>query len=207
MPELPVEPPTDFRAAWHRRAWNRWLAARISARRDVSVDGRLWVNGRPLIDLREGGRLELGDGVLLNSSNRGYHLNLHAPVKLFADRPGALIRIGSGTRVHGSCIHAYQAIEVGERCLIAANCQIMDGSGHDLALDEPARRGETCGMSSPVRIHDDVWLGTGTIVLPGVEIGTGSVVAAGSVVTKDIPAQVLAGGNPARVLGAADQPG
>ncbi len=62
-------------------------------------------------------------------------------------------------------------------------------------------------MSSPVRIHDDVWLGTGTIVLPGVEIGTGSVVAAGSVVTKDIPAQVLAGGNPARVLGAADQPG
>jgi len=52
----------------------------------------------------------------------------------------------------------------------------------------------------PVSIADDVWIGGGAVILPGVSIGAGSVIAAGSVVTKDVPSGVLAGGNPCRVL-------
>jgi maltose O-acetyltransferase len=58
------------------------------------------------------------------------------------------------------------------------------------------------GMSAPsvVTIHDDVWIGARVIILPGVTVGSGSVLAAGAVVTKDVPAMTVVGGNPARVL-------
>jgi acetyltransferase-like isoleucine patch superfamily enzyme len=91
-------------------------------------------------------------------------------------------------------------ITIGKNCLIAANCQIMDNSGHDLSFDDVANRINTTGVSSPVTIGDDVWIGANCIILPGVTIGQGSVVSAGSVVTKDIPSMVIAGGIPARVL-------
>ena len=57
-------------------------------------------------------------------------------------------------------------------------------------------------MAAPITIGDDVWIGGGAIVCPGVSIGNNAVIGAGSVVTKDIPANVVAAGNPARVIGA-----
>jgi len=113
---------------------------------------------------------------------------------------GARITIGRHTRIHGSCLHARSLIEIGERCLIAANCQILDSSGHELLLEDPARRNSSRDVPRPVTIGNDVWIGTGSIILPGVTIGDGSVVAAGSVVTKDVPSGVLAGGNPCRII-------
>ncbi|MGD6831895.1 acyltransferase [Sutcliffiella halmapala] len=160
----------------------------------------LQLAGMPMIDIRNGGRVVLGDGVTLNSSNKGYHINMHSPVKLFSDRQGSEIRIGNNTRIHGTCIHAYEKITIGHNCLIAANCNIMDGSGHDLSFDDVANRINTTGDSSPVTIKDNVWIGANSIILPGVTIGEGSVIAAGSVVCKDIPAYSIAGGNPARVI-------
>ena len=163
------------------------------------------VHGRPIIDLRHGATLHIGEHVTLNSRNFGYHLNMHSPVKLYADRPGAAIVIGDRCRIHGSCIHAYASITIGDNCLIAANCQIIDGSGHSLSFDDVDNRINTTGESRPIVIEDSVWLGANTIVLPGVRIGRGSVVAAGSVVTKDIPAMVLAGGIPARTIRTAEE--
>ena len=55
-------------------------------------------------------------------------------------------------------------------------------------------------MAKPITIADDVWIGGGAVLLPGITIGQGSVIAAGSVVTKDIPAGVVAGGNPCRII-------
>jgi acetyltransferase-like isoleucine patch superfamily enzyme len=106
----------------------------LSRKHNVEINGKLVLNGFPIIDIRKAGHLYIGNGVTLNSKNVGYHINMHSPVKLFADRPGAQIRIGDHTRVHGTCIHAYQSIEIGSGCLIAANCQIMDCNGHDLVL-------------------------------------------------------------------------
>jgi acetyltransferase-like isoleucine patch superfamily enzyme len=124
---------------------------------------------------------------------------MFSPVKLMADRLNAKIEIGDDTRIHGTCIHAQERIIIGSRCLIAANCQIVDNSGHDLSGDNPSARIITSGMTKPILIEDDVWIGTGVIVLPGSRIGRGSVIGAGSVVSGNIPAMSLAVGAPCRV--------
>lgn len=66
--------------------------------------------GFPIIDIRKGGRIIIGQNVTLNSRNRGYHGLLCSPVKLYSDRYNSLIEIGDNTRVHGSCIHAMRKI-------------------------------------------------------------------------------------------------
>jgi acetyltransferase-like isoleucine patch superfamily enzyme len=187
-----------------------WLHGKVvawvlSMRRNVHVSGKLVVYGMPLIDIKKGARLVIGNNVTLNSRNRGYHINMHSPVKLFADGPGAEIRIGDNTRIHGTCIHATRSITVGRNCLIAGNCQLMDGSGHDLSFSSVENRINTKGISKPIVIEDNVWIGANSIILPGVRIGNGSVIAAGSIVTRDIPPMVVAGGNPARVIKTREQ--
>ena len=164
---------------------------------------RVVFKGTPVIEISNGGQIIIEAGVTLNSSNRGYHLNMHSPVKLFVDRPGARIIIGAGSRLHGACLHAYSAITIGKRCLIAANTQIIDGSGHDLSFGAVEQRIFTGGDSRPIVLEDDVWVGANTLILPGVTIGKGSVIGAGSVVTKAIPPMVVAAGNPARIIKAA----
>jgi acetyltransferase-like isoleucine patch superfamily enzyme len=182
------------------RVWGRWRALRLSWQSNVVLEGSVTILGSPIIDIRKGSKLTLGKGVILTSRNKGYHLNTLAPVKLFADRPGAEIRIGDDTRIAGSCIHAWRSITIGKRCLIAGNCQIIDSNGHDLSFPNVENRLNTTGSSYPVVIEDDVWLGTNTVVLPGARIGRGSVIAANSVVSASVPPLVVARGNPAEVV-------
>lgn len=89
-------------------------------------------------------------------------------------------------------------IDIGARVLLGPNVQIYT-VGHHV---DPAARAGTVGdeMTAPVKIEDDVWLGGGCIILPGVTIGAGSTVAAGAVVTRSVPPHTVVGGNPARVL-------
>lgn len=163
---------------------------------------RFW--GKPIIYLFDGMDIKIGNNVTINSSNWGYHVNMHSPVKLYVNQPGASITIGDHTRIHGSCLHAYSSITVGSKCLIAANCQIFDGNGHDLSMGNVEGRLKTIGPAEPIVIEDCVWIGANSIVLPGVTIGRGSVIGAGSVVAKSIPPMSIAAGNPARVIRTAD---
>ncbi len=87
-------------------------------------------------------------------------------------------------------------ITVGDFVQIGPNCQFLTAT-HPLDV---GRRREGWEGSAPITLADDVWLGGGVIVLPGVTIGAGTVVGAGAVVTRDLPAGVLAVGNPARVV-------
>jgi acetyltransferase-like isoleucine patch superfamily enzyme len=169
-------------------------------RQDGIFLGEVRVEGIPIIHVRNGGKLYIEDNARLKSQNAGYHVNIFAPVKVFVDRPGAVVKIGADSRIYGSCIHAYSSIEIGRNCLIAANCQIMDANGHELSFSDVDNRKNTRDAGRPVVIEDSVWLGTGTIVLPGVRIGKGSVIGAGSVVREDVPPMVLAAGNPAKVI-------
>lgn len=180
--------------------WTKLVTIKLYFASNIKIAAGLRFNGTPLIDIRRGSQLSIGKGVMLNSRNKGYHINMHSPVKLFADRPGAKIEIGDKTRIHGTCIHAFNSIKIGKSCLIAANCQIIDGNGHDLSFPDIENRINTDGISKPVVIEDNVWIGANSIILPGVTIGKGSVIAAGSVVTKDIPPMVVAGGNPVKII-------
>ncbi len=154
----------------------------------------------PIIQLHPKANLIIGNDVTINSDNYGYHVNMHSPCKLMADRPDAIIKIGDKTRFHGSCIHAYSKVVIGDNCLIAANCHIIDGNGHHPSFDNVKNRINTTGEVKEVIIEDNVWLGTGVVVLPGVKIGNGSIISANSVVHKDIPPMVIAGGNPIKII-------
>jgi acetyltransferase-like isoleucine patch superfamily enzyme len=159
---------------------------------------RIW--GFPLIDIRNNASITLEKNVKLISQNRGYHINMHSGVKLFADRESAQIIIGENSEIYGTCLHAYSLISVGKNCLIAANCQIFDANGHDVCFENPENRINNQGGSNPIIIEDNVWICANSIILPGVHIGCGSIIAAGSVVTKDVPPFVMVAGNPAKII-------
>jgi maltose O-acetyltransferase len=97
---------------------------------------------------------------------------------------------------YGCTIGVQEQIYIGPNCNIGTFVMMMDNSFHRL---EPERRLEM-PESAPIYLEENVWLGGRVIVLPGVRIGAGSAVGAGSVVTKDIPPRTLAVGVPAKVI-------
>lgn len=110
---------------------------------------------------------------------------------------GSYISIGAETFVNYDCVLLDVApIRIGAHCQIASAVQILTPT-HPI---DPVRRREGWEAAEPITIGDNVWLGGGAIVCPGVNIGDDTVVGAGAVVTRDLPARVLAVGNPARVL-------
>jgi len=166
----------------------------------ISIAKSARILGPINLKLYSGSHLIIKKGVILNSSNINYHVNIYSPMKILTSSKKAIIIIGENTRIHGSCIHAREKISIGQNCLIAANCQIFDSSGHNLNFDNVENRINTRGSTKPIIIEDCVWIGTGSIILPGVKIGYGSVIAAGCVVNKNIPPMSIAGGNPVQII-------
>ena len=154
----------------------------LQRNKNVFLRGKVHVKNRPIVDVCESGSLEIGNNVTLNSKNQKYHINMFAPVKIYIDRKDARIKIGDNTRIHGSCLHAYQYIEIGSNCLIAANCQIFDSNGHDIYLQHPKERINTQGTSEPITIGNNCWIGAHCIILPGTKLGDNCIVSAGSIV-------------------------
>ena len=110
---------------------------------------------------------------------------------------GTHISIGAGTFVNYDCAMLdCAAITIGGACQIATSVQLLTPT-HPV---DPAPRRAGWEAAEPIAIGDNVWLGGGVIVCPGVTIGAETVVGAGAVVTRDLPAGVVAVGNPARVL-------
>ncbi len=115
---------------------------------------------------------------------------------LFVDY-GENIRIGARTFVNYNFTALDVAtITIGEDCQLGPNVQLLTPT-HPV---EPQPRRDKLEAAEPITLGDNVWLGGGVIVCPGVTIGDNSVIGAGAVVTRDIPANVVAVGNPARVV-------
>ena len=126
---------------------------------------------------------EMGDGVVVRPPFRCDY--------------GRYVSIGAGTFVNYDCVLLDVApIRIGAACQIATCVQLLTAT-HPV---DPARRRHGWESAEPITIDDNVWLGGGTIVCPGVTIGADAVVGAGAVVTRDLPAGVVAVGNPARIL-------
>lgn len=146
-------------------------------------DVRVW--GRPFI--RNHGQLIIGDRVRMISTI--------VPIELVLE--GGTLEIQDRVFINYGCsIGASQLVRIGADCNIGSYVMIIDNNFHRL---EPERRTEL-PESAPVILEENVWLGSRVIILPGVTIGTGSVIGAGSVVTRDIPPRSLAAGVPARVI-------
>ena len=131
--------------------------------------------------------------------------------ELFTFAHGGEIKIGEWCYVgEGTRIWSAASIVIGNRVLISHNANILDSLTHPLGaaarhqqIREIFTRGHPREISldeSPVRIGDDAWIGAGAMVLRGVTVGEGGVVAAGAVVTKDVPAFSIVAGNPAVLI-------
>lgn len=143
------------------------------------------------------GRITLGRNLVLRSDPAANTIGLNRRCFLSASA-GARLELGDGCGLSGTVIAAQQQIILGQRVMCGANVTITDSDRHP--LDAQARKLGEPGVSAPVFIDDDVWLGLNVVVLKGVHIGAGSVIAANSLVVSDIPPGCLAAGQPATVV-------
>jgi len=160
------------------------VSARYHLRRADQLGQRVTLRGRPHVVNH--GTMTFGDRVRLVSTL--------APLELMT-LPGGRLEIGNNVFINfGSSLVASNLVRVGDDCLIGTHVMVMDTDFHrveDKAWD-------TTGI--PIILEDRVWLGNRSIVLKGVTIGHDAVVAAGAVVTKDVPPRTLVAGVPARVV-------
>ena len=105
---------------------------------------------------------------------------------------GAIVRIGNNCAFSGTIIGAFTEIIIGNNVMCGANTVITDGDWH---LED-----SRTSVSKPVKLNDNVWLGLNVVVWKGVTIGKNSFIGANSIVTKDIPENVIAAGNPCRII-------
>lgn len=143
-----------------------------------------WIQGR--------GEMIVGDNVTVDGK-----CSISFAVR-YSSRPTLIIGDNSGIG-HGSSLTIGERITIGRHCRIATGVTIFDAPGHPLhpvmrMEGQPARPDEV----RPVVIEDNVWVGRNAIIMPGVTIGHGSVVAAGAVVMSSVPPNILVAGNPAR---------
>lgn len=141
----------------------------------------------------------------------GNHVSCYAGCSFAVGENGACT-IGDFTLLNGVFIMAEERIEIGSHCLLAWNVGIADSDFHPIAAAQRRLDAEALAPyyrnrpkrpplhTAPVRIHDNVWIGMNAVVLKGVTIGENAIVAAGSVVSRDVPADVVVAGNPARVV-------
>lgn len=114
---------------------------------------------------------------------------------------GAKLTLGSGYMNHDSVIDCFESISVGEHVVISERVVMRDSDNHGVcSLKDNCKITGKPSFSAPIVIEDHVWIGMNVIILKGVTIGEGSIIAAGSVVTRDVPAHCLAAGVPAKVI-------
>lgn len=163
--------------------------------------GRGWrFYGVPVIQKHRRSRMQFGDGLQLRSTLRSNPLGANHPVILCTWQANALLQIGDNFAMTGGSIVAAQKIVIGNNVNLGANTVIMDTDFHP--LHPQARRFDSdMPKAEPVTIEDDVFIGMNSIILKGVTLGRGSVIGAGSVVTRDVPPHTVAAGNPLRFIG------
>ena len=177
--------------AWLNGLWHRfkWL---ITGRR-VRVGRYFRVYG-PLV-LSGPGRVEFGDDCLIIS-------NAIKPVVVRTLSADALVSLGRHTGLNGTAINCVQRVRIDDWSNIA-DAYITDSKAHTLAPDRRSKSVEEV-EAAPVHIARNVWVSVQVVILDGVHIGANSVIGACSLVREDVPAGVLAAGNPLRIIRAID---
>jgi acetyltransferase-like isoleucine patch superfamily enzyme len=164
----------------------------------VQIGGRAKHFGLSSIRRHPQARIQIGHHATFRSLKITNPLIQAGPCSLSAAK-NAVIQIGDHCGFSAVSIVAQQHIQLGNRVLCGANVVICDGDHHP--LDAQNRAEGAAGPSAPIYIADDVWLGMNVVVLKGVSIGAGAVIAANALVNSDIPAGAIAAGVPAKVVG------
>ncbi|HEX3174356.1 MAG TPA: acyltransferase [Solirubrobacterales bacterium] len=170
-----------------------WLALRYLRRRLLTAAGWRWRTDGPLflgsgLELQVGrrGRIEFGRFVWIG---HGGKIRCHEGV----------VEIGAKTVIGQECtISAYRRIRIGEECVIADRAMFIDFDHGVVEVERPIRQQGI--YMRDVEVGSNVWIGYGACILRGVRVGDNSIVGTNSVVTKDVPANAVVAGSPARVI-------
>ena len=184
-----------------RWRWDTFVARRLAALQGVALGKHSTFHGIPLLEPGPGGTIEIGERLVSASRHIGTALGVSRPVILRCLTSDAKISIGDDCGLSGTVICSVESITVGNGCLFGADVTVFDTDFHS-HMAEGRRYGtpDLARISAPVTIGDNVFIGHRAIIQKGVTIGDGAIVAAGSVVTKDVPAFGVVGGNPARII-------
>lgn len=148
--------------------------------------------GKSIFRLLPKSSIKIGDMCVFNSSHTSNLIGVYSPCIFSTLKKESKIEIGTSCGFSGTVISSAICIKLGNNVQCGANTLITDTDWH---FNDPRS-----GKDSPVIIEDNVWLGYGVKVLKGVHIGANSLIGAGSIVTKDIPANVIAAGNPCKII-------
>lgn len=175
--------------------WNRILLLILGIKHGANC--RLY--GRIHFKLSSTTQISIGENFCYTS---GWNIN-----PLCSNRHGsiygtqnAIIKIGNNVEMSSTIIWCHKEIEIGNNVKIGGNCTLIDTDSHHLDYKKRRKKSSDIGETKNIHIEDDVWIGMNTIILKGVRIGKGSVIGANSVVTKNIPSNCIAAGNPAKIL-------
>lgn len=173
--------------------YNRFLCKLKKVRygRNFKIVGKISIIGP--------GEINIGDNFYMTS---GVHINpisANQQGAFFTDSPSAKIAIGNNVGMSSTRMWIHESLTIGDNVKIGGGVLLIDTDCHP--IDYKIRRISNEGTkSAPIVIEDDVWIGAQSIVLKGVTIGARSIIGAGSVVIKSIPADCIAGGNPCKVI-------
>lgn len=183
--------PTTIRVKFGS-SYYRWLFRKKGVKygRNLSVLGKVFVIGT--------GKITIGDNFLITS---GFGINAVSSniMGAFHVEPNASLNIGNNVGMNSTRIRVRNNVTIGDNVKIGAGVLLIDTDSHP--LDYLERRFSSAGTkSAPIIIEDDVWIGAQCIILKGVTIGARSIIGAGSVVTKSIPSDCIAAGNPCKIV-------
>lgn len=155
--------------------------------------------GLPIIQKHRQSRMVFGSRLQLRSTLRSNPLGPTHPVFLSTRNSNSVLEIGDDFAMSGGTLCAMDRIVIGNNVTIGANSVVVDTNFHPLQQEERLAN-LSSDDNAPVYIEDHVFIGMNCLVLKGVTIGNGSVIGAGSVVTRSIPPGMIAAGNPARII-------
>jgi acetyltransferase-like isoleucine patch superfamily enzyme len=167
--------------------------ARILARlQGVELSKGIFFYGKPKFKKARSATITIGKSCTFRSKSTSNLIGINRPCILSALTPDARLSIGNNSGFSGTVIGCFKEIRIGDHVKCGANTLITDSDWHS---EDPRS-----GKPETVIIENNVWLGVNVTVLKGITIGENSVIGAGSVVTKSIPPNVIAAGNPCKVI-------
>lgn len=191
-----INAPRKFRCVFYYY-WNKFVfrIKGVSFGKNLRVSSFLYVQKGVDSEIAIGDNLTFTSGECFNPLCR----NVRGCI---VTEPGASIIIGNNVGMSSSCVWSHSKITIGNRVNIGGDCILMDSDAHSLNyLDRRNYQLDKVNKKdSPISIGDDVLIGAKCIILKGVTIGERSVIGSGSIVTKSIPADCVAGGNPCKII-------